>query len=273
MCRLTVPRVTYRLRVLASRLHALPDFIIIGAQKGGTTSLYAYLAAHPWVMPASKKEVHFFDNHFGAGLAWYRRHFPPLLQLRARGAITGEASPYYLYHPHTPGRIANALPRVRLIVCLRNPIDRAVSHYWHQVELGREPLSMEQAFEVERERIGAEAARVADDGAHYSPVHRRYSYLDRGQYADQLERYFQSFPRRQILVVKSEDLFRDTQAAYDGVCRFLGLAPRPLLDRVPRNAGTYHRPLDPGLRRELARFFQPHNERLYGLLGERYDWA
>lgn len=259
---------------LTSRLHALPDFIIVGAAKAGTTSLYFYLSSHPKIYPATKKEVHYFDLNFPRGEHWYRRHFPPALRLKLEGAITGEASPYYLYHPHVPGRIAHALPDVKLIVCLRNPVDRALSHYWHVVRAGNEPLAPEEALDMETEslRIGEEKARLIADGNYDSRAYRIHSYLDRGIYADQIAAYQRYFPASQLLILKSEDLFADTQGTCDSVLDFLGLDHHPLPTDTVQHKGSYEQDVKPETRERLAAFYEPHNQRLYDLLGVDAAW-
>jgi len=113
----------------------------VGAQKAGTSSLYSYMVQHPQVLPAARKEIHYFDRHYDKGLRWYRRHFP----LRARLSserLSGEASPYYLFHPHAPRRIAETLPDARILMLLRNPANRAISHYFHEARVGREKLPL-----------------------------------------------------------------------------------------------------------------------------------
>jgi|SRR5690242_3518862 len=120
----------------------LPHFLIIGAQRCGTTSLFEYLARHPDVAPPSAKELHFFDSEYHKGDAWYRERFPSL----RNGFITGEATPYYIFHPHTPTRVRDWNSKVKLIVLLRNPVDRAYSHYHHEVRLGTESLDFETAL-------------------------------------------------------------------------------------------------------------------------------
>src|SRR6266480_7948081 len=147
-----VLRGTYRAygRATAS-LRPLPDFLILGAQKAGTTALYAYLRQHPEITGPSWKEVSFFDRHYARGEAWYRGNFPN--SLRARGKLVGEASPSYLFHPLAPERVAGLVPEAKLIALVRNPVDRAYSHYQHEVALGREPLSFEDAVAAEYERL------------------------------------------------------------------------------------------------------------------------
>ena len=143
----TTPLLEKVYRAVTSPIRLLPDFLIIGTQRGGTTSLYHYLQAHPCIRPASTKEVHFFDTKFHKGLAWYRGHFPTRIEqssvnrLHGHSLMTGEATALYLFHPHAPKRVAKALPFVKLIVLLRNPVDRALSHYYHAIKHGYETLS------------------------------------------------------------------------------------------------------------------------------------
>src|SRR5438067_227401 len=132
----------------------LPDFLIIGTQRGGTTSLYHYLKTHPCVESATTSDTHFFDKKFSKGLGWYRGHFPTWMekyyaQMRGQRFVTGEASSSYLFHPHVPKRVVQVLPHVKLIVLLRNPVDRAYSQYYHAIELGHETLSFEEAIASE----------------------------------------------------------------------------------------------------------------------------
>src|SRR5229473_3108964 len=147
-------------RATTNPLRLLPDFVIIGTQRGGTTSLYNYLAEHPSIGAASIKEVHFFDtSHYKQGLAWYRAHFPPFVQkyytqhVQKQAFITGEASPYYLFHPFAARRMANSLPHVKLIVMLRNPVDRAYSHFYHELEGGHETLPKGTVLDIEERRL------------------------------------------------------------------------------------------------------------------------
>src|ERR1700730_9070734 len=161
-------------RGITNPIRLLPDFLIIGTQRGGTTSLFHYLEAHPCVRPAVNKDLHFFDRKYNKGLAWYRGHFPTRVEryyaqkIRGRAFLTGEASPSYLFHPHTPGRVAQAVPHVKLIVLLRNPVTRAYSQYHHAVELGHETLSFEDAIRGEEERTSGEQRKMLQDAHYYS---------------------------------------------------------------------------------------------------------
>ncbi len=240
---------------------SLPQFIIVGVQKGGTTSLYDYLCQIPQVWSAATKEVHYFDINFDRGMNWYHDRFPIERELELAGALTGEASPYYLFHPHAIARIKATVPEARLIVCLRNPVDRAISHYWHNVKKGREPLSISDAFAAEPERLKGEDARMYLDPTYVSYNHQHYSYLSRGYYADQLHRLFQHFSREQVLIIKSEDLFTDAKSTTEYVCEHIGLATADLsgIDFSPQNVGKKLQTEDSDLRCSLSESYAEPN--------------
>ena len=254
-------------------MRPLPDFIIIGAQKGGTSALNYYLTRqHPSVLPADKKEVHFYDRNFHKGRLWYRAHFPLAVRHR-RAVITGEASPYYLAHPHVPARIAATQPDVKLIAVLRNPKTRALSHYQFSVRRGREPLTFAEALEHEEARITEGWERLLVDADYDAKNYRFYSYKHRGRYAEQLRRYFDYFDRSQLLVLTSDALKTQTRASMERICDFLGI-PRDLdeLDLTPRGVGNYAHELTPDIDAQLDEYFRPLNEDLYELLGEDFGW-
>lgn len=201
----------------------LPDFLGIGVQKGGTTTLQRLLERHPgaWLPPA--KELQFFSLHHQRGEAWYRQQFAAARPQQRCGEIT----PYYLFHPEAAARIAALLPQVRLLVLLRDPVERALSQYFHARRLGLEPLDLEAAFAAEEGRLaGAEAVLAASEGRHRS--HQEHSYLARSRYELQLHRFELRFPPGQLLVLRSEALFADPQRVWRQVLAFLDLEPLPL---------------------------------------------
>lgn len=257
---------------LTSPLRGFPAVLIIGAQKAGTTSLFNYLVQHPDVLPPIAKEVHYFDLRYNRGARWYQGCFPYRRRLR-RGAVTLDATPYYLFHPLVPRRVAELLPTVKLIVLLRNPVDRAFSHYQHEVRGGREPLPLAEAFEREPERLAGEEDRLRRDPAYYSVNHHRHSYLRRGHYAEQLDRWVEQFPRSQLMVIQSERLFREPAEVTASVHQFLGLEPHRLERYETFLPGSYKSGLPPELRSRLATYFEPHNRELYRWLGEEFDWS
>jgi hypothetical protein len=233
---------------------ALPDFVIIGAQKGGTSFLYHLLTLHPLVEPAARKELHFFDNPelFDHGAEWYRRCFPRLNSKDRQRFITGEATPYYLFDPPVAKRMAQIVPKARLIALLRNPIDRAYSHYQMQVKRGTEPRTFEEAIEQQHS-----------------------SYMSRGIYVDQLLRWFEFFGKEQMLILKSEDFFARPVETLKVVLTFLDLPdwqPEASELQQRRHSGTYKQKMDPSTRQRLEAYFEPYNQRLYECLDVDFGW-
>ena len=267
----------WKVRHASSHLRVLPDFLIIGTMKGGTTSLYDYLCRHNKVETAFRKEVHYFDGNYTRGAPWYRGNFPTRRQLQrlGQGAVTGEATPYYLYHQAAAERIAGLVPRASLIAVLRDPADRAISHYFHSVRTGMDTRPIRQAFAEENAYVQAEEKHVLRDD-YTSDQHRMWSYVARGHYAQQLEEYFKRFSRKQMLILKSEELFADPQMAVREVTDFLGIDPVTLSDVEVLNAGTYLKSDSSEVeqvREELRRYFESHNQRLSELLDRDFTWS
>jgi hypothetical protein len=256
---------------------ARPGFLVIGGQKCGTTSLYHYLTQHPCVAAASKKEIQYFSENLERGEGWYRSHFPRLVgrdpgRLLGRGRIlTGEATPYYLFHPHAPKRVRESLPGVKLLVMLRNPVERAFSHHRYHSKLGYETLSFEEAVAAEPSRLEGELDRLQRDEHYEAIAYKHYSYLARGRYVDQLERWFAQFPREQFLILSSEQFFRDPSGAYREVLEFLQLPPHELPSYDAVNVGSYA-PIDAATRARLVDHFREPNRRLYELLDRDFGW-
>jgi len=259
-------------------LRGLPDFIIIGAQKGGTTSLYNYLKEHPCVLPSFGKEIHFFDRHHGRGLWWYRSHFPLESYKRRHGrahggvVLCGEASPFYLMHPLVPERAFRAAPQAKLIALLREPVSRAHSHHHQELRVGVETLSFEEAVEQEPQRIAGERDRLMTEPHYRSYPLEKFSYLTRGVYIDQLLAWRKFYPAGQMLVLRSEDLFDDPAGTYRRVLEFLGLPPHELKSAKRYNYHGDYSAMTPDTRQRLRDYFQPHNRRLCEYLGWERAW-
>ena len=267
-------------RTVTASARALPDFLILGAQKAGTTSLHRYLELHPAMLAPSVKEVHFFDVQWWRGQRYYRAHFPTTLARIARRlsrgqrAITGEASPYYLAHPQVPRRVHSVCPRIPMIVILRDPIERAHSHYLHNCRIGAESCTtFAEALDREPERLAGELERMSADERYESFAHRHHSYVLRGQYAAQLRAWFDVFPREQILVLENEALARDPAGVYRRVLDFLQLPPWQPQAFARHNAAGSSAPLEAKIRTQLAEHFEPHNRELYELLGHEFAWT
>ena len=254
---------------VTSPFRPLPDFLVLGAQKAGTTALYEYLRRHPQISGPSWKEVSFFDRHWARGESWYRGNFPNVA--RTRGKHVGEASPSYVFHPLAPRRVQEVVPEARLIVLVRNPVDRALSQYNHEVALGREPLPFEEALDAEEERLRGEQERMAADPRYFSREWWSHTYKARGRYAEQLERWLAVFPREQLLVLPSDDLGSEPARAHAQVLEFLGASPQRL-DSYPRVYEREYEPMKPETRERLAAEFEEPNRRLYELLGRDLGW-
>jgi hypothetical protein len=260
-------------RRLSSQRRKLPDFMIIGGQRCGTTSMYSYLVQHPDVAPAFIKETHFFDRNYHKGVDWYRTYFPTQSGNGTPSAhpITGEATPIYLFHPDVPKRVSDSLPDAKLIILLRNPVFRAHSHYQMNVRLGIETRSFEDVVLSEL----TELEHVPADGVSNNISSRdhqfHFSYLQRGQYADQILRWQVYFKPEQFLVIQSEDFFRDTQNMMQDVFDFLELDRFSVPDIKSHNSGDY-KSMPASIRTRLEAYFDPFNYQLNFLLGSDFTW-
>ena len=262
----------------AGRAGMLPDFLIVGGQRCGTTSMTRALSQHPAVFSAALQlEVHYFDRHYDHGLAWYRSHFPlrarAHLAARAAGAapLAFESSPYYMFHPLAAERISRDLPGVKLLVLLRDPVERAYSGHAHAFCADHETEPFERALELEAARLDGEAERITADPAYHSASHQHHAYRTRGQYAEQLERLERLFGRERIHVVDSDAFFADPGPVYDTVLEFLGLARRgrPVFRRHNSRSRA---PISRKVRAALEEHFRPHDDRLARWLGHEPGW-
>ena len=236
-----------------------PSFLILGAQKGGTTTLYDALCQHPHVARAVIKEVHFFNDHWARGENWYRAHFPYSRPGDIR--ITGEATPEYLDHPEAPARVKSLLPDAKFIVLLRDPVRRTLSHHLHTYLRRREKLPLHEALRAEEQRLAAEGD--------WGQAHKFFSYVRRSFYAEQLARWFKHFPRDQFYICRSEDFFADPQKTYGEILVFLGLPPHtPHIGKLNANGETAILAIPPDL---PAKFEKP-NADLVSLLGPQFRW-
>lgn len=260
----------------------MPEFLIIGGQKCGTTSLYVYLTRHPQIFPASQKEIHFFDLNYHQGIDWYLAQFPAKPDRQV--IFTGESSPYYLFHPWVPQRVKQLFPDIKLIVLLRNPVERTWSHYHHEVRLGFENLPFEVALDREAERVAGEIEKLRGDPTYYSFNHQHYTYLSRGIYVDQLTAWMELFPRKQFLILNSEQFYANPSATLTQTLEFLGLSSCDLScdsscdlscdlgEYHPYNFGEYP-PMSNNIRKKLINYFAPYNQELYQNLQVNWNWS
>jgi hypothetical protein len=214
---------------------------------------------HPSIfMPRRPQELHYFDldANYRRGTSWYASHFT---EVRSHHEAVGQTSPLYIYEPHVPGRIAELLPEVKLIFILRDPVARAYSHYWHEVKKGRETLGFEEALSLESQRLrqGARERRV-------------FSYIDRGRYRQQLQRYLDQFAPDQLLLLLMEEMSADPVATINQCCVFVGVRERgqEIVDQMPRRRYNVSRlPRS----RWLQQFFAPWRARS-ALVGKLIDY-
>ena len=228
------------------RLNSKPDFLIIGAQKAGTTSLFSWLIQHVDVVGPRMKELHFFDRRWvdsKVGDYWadfpLRVHMNAAARVRRRTVVTGEATPYYLFHPLVPQRVHSVLPDVKLVVVLRDPVQRAISHYWHEVNHGRESLSLEDALAAEPDVIAPDLDRVAR-GQEPSRLLPAKSYVARGCYAEQLDRWAVLFSPSQMLILSFAELVSQPLSVDRKTLEFIGVDPdaSPAPEFETQNAGS-----------------------------------
>ena len=260
----------------------LPDFLVIGTKKGGTTSVANWLVQHPQVVPMfprfqRHKSPHYFDINYHRGPSWYRSHFPTEAA-RARHvgevgrSLVGEASPYYLFHPAAADRIAETAPAVRMVAVLREPVSRAHSNYYDRVVAGTETLpTFEAALDAEESRLTGVTDEWLATPGHYSFSHDHHTYLARGHYAEQLRRYFDRFDREQLLVLPLEALKREPDKTFWRIEDHLGLDHHQVA-LEERNVRSGNPPIDPATRARLTAYYEPYNRELAELLGEDYGW-
>lgn len=267
----------------ASNSRMRPGYLIVGTKRGGSTSLAAWVNQHPQTAPCrSRKGTHYFDINYPRGQKWYFSRFE---KPRNDWIITGEASPYYMYHPAAAERIAATIPDVKLIAVLRDPVERAWSQYCYEVARGNESEPFERALDLEPERIRGECERLLTDPAYPGLPYRLHGYLERGHYAEQLERIYAKFSSDQVLVLGSERMFADPHAELARVWDFLGLAQvrlegladyHELLKKKAepnRDADYSRKTLPPTSRQRLTEYYRPLNEKLRELTAIDFGWT
>jgi hypothetical protein len=255
-----------------------PSFLIIGAQRCGTTSLFKALSSHPQVMrPPVEKGTDYYTFLHSRGLGWYRGHFPLRGSARIRALRHGkpvafEACTYYLFHPLAMERIAVDFPGIRLVAMLRDPVERAYSAFKHELARGFETEpDFVRALDLEEHRLAGELERIREWPDYESFAHRHHAYLRRGQYAEQLERVLDHFPPDQLHVMESEAFFADPAREFSELLDFLGLAQwaPPRFDRHNARPGA---PMPTTARERLQAHYAPHDARLAALLGRTPRW-
>lgn len=266
---------------LTAGLRTTPDFIIIGASRGGTTSLFRALMEHPDVVrPTYHKGINYFDLNYHRGFSWYRGHFPTGVAARhrvtqGRRPHVFEASGYYLFHPFVPERMARDLPKVKVVAMLRDPVERTYSAYQHELSRGFENETFERALDLEGERLVGAMDQMRQDPIREHFSHRHHSYVARSEYDVLLERWLAHFPKKRVHVFGSETFFTDPRPTFGALADFLGLAPHAGMHFKRYNAEP-RTVIAPATAARLEAHFAPHNARLARLLGDAWvapDWV
>lgn len=268
MFKLKTSSIGESLRQRSNDRRMLPTYMIVGAQKAGTTFLHAILGQHPQVREPLRKEPNYFSFNYALGEDWYRANFP----LAEPGAITGDATTNYMFHPAAPGRMAKLLPDAKIIMLLREPAGRALSHYQMNIALGDDDVSFAEAISSESDRLAGELEKMAADPKYPAWAYRRFSYRTRGLYLEQLQRLEAEYPRDQILVMDSAKLFKQTDEAVLEVERFLGLPEWKPSHYRAENVAKVKRDADEETRASLKAFFAEPNAALFEHLGWEARW-
>ncbi len=251
----------------------LPNFLIIGAQKCGTSYIFNHLMSHPQIVKPSTKEVNYFSWLYSKGLEWYKNNFPEMYNTdeNNKKIITGEATTNYLFHPLTPMRVKKIIPDVKIIVSLRNPIDRAYSHYQMSVKNGFETLPFEDAIAYEKERLNGEKEKIIKNGSYNSLSFKNFSYLSRGKYVEQLQNWLNYFPKEQFMIFSAEKLRNENSKILSEIYKFIDIPDWEPKILLRGNQGNYPE-MNPDTRKKLIQYFEPHNEKLYRFLNRKFDW-
>jgi len=263
---------------LSSAGRLLPDFLVVGGQRCGTTSLFRALEQHPHIVrPTLNKGVNYFDINYHKGPRWYAGHFPRASTRTRRLGVgtpfaTFEASGYYLFHPLAAERIARDLPEVKIVAMLRDPAERAFSAWKHEHARGFDDESFERALELEEARVAREAERMAVDPNFQGYSHRHHAYAARGDYVQQLSRYYERLPREQIHVLYSEAFFDDPVGEFRALTTFLGVEDVPGVHFDQHNARGSG-PMSEQVRRLLTGRFTGQADELHTLVGRRPPWS
>jgi hypothetical protein len=267
----------FELRRLRTASRAMPHFIVIGAQKSGTSSMFSYLKQHPQIIRPIFKEPYFFDRHYQRGLSWYGCNFPSqgtigrLDDRFGQPHLTFEATATYVFDENVPDRIARDLKTRKFILLLRNPAERAISAYWHARRMGIEPRSLADAMQDDLRLYHEEMPENKTVSNPTGPVPPRLSYLRRGIYHEAVARWQNTFSPDSLLVLQSETMFADPGAIMTKVFAFLNLPQPQSIDFTPQNVGEYD-DRDAEVRQVLQDFYRPHNAHLNSICRNGLNW-
>ncbi len=255
----------------------LPDLIVAGAQRCGTTTLYRLLVEHPAIVrPLFHKGIGYFDVGYDHPWSWYHGHFPVAAVAAARTARVGrpmtfDSSGYYMFHPLAADRIAKHLPDVKVVTLVRDPVERAFSAYKHELARGFETEDFETALALEPERLAGEVERMQADPSYQSFHHRHHAYVGRGRYAEQIVRLRQALPPEQVMVIDANRFFAEPVEQFARLQEWLGL-PVHNPEKVEQANARPSKPMPDSIRSMLLDTFESPDVELAGLLGTTPSW-
>ena len=258
--------------------YLLPDFLIIGAPRSGTSSLYSYLVQHHSILPCKIKEPNYFSMYYNRSPSWYKTFFSTkwnkfLCETKTKSkAITGEASTQYYWHPHVPKRVKKLIPNAKIIILLRNPIDRSYSQYEMEVRHDNEELTFEAAIKEEKNRISNEMDKMSHNEHYFSSKYTMYAYLEKSIYVNYIKNWLKYFPKDQFLFLKSETFFQETESILEKTFQFLDLPSQKFSNFKILRKGNYQ-PIKKETRISLIDYFKPYNEELYSLIDQDFHWS
>ena len=259
---------------LSSPLRVLPECFVIGVVRSGTTSLYHYLGQHPCIGPSAYDEIGYFDENYHLGINWYKSLFPTKFTrdkiIKKHGKfLTYDVTPFYIYNPLVTRRIFESFPQAKIISNLRNPIDRAYSNYIIMLQDGDTTKTFEEIVKMEMDKIDKSKSKLNDESYIVDTFYENL--LARGFYANQLEVWFEKFQKNQLLMISTEDLAQKTDHVLTKVFEFLDLPYFKIRDFTKQNKREYPLMKDE-TRKLLIEFYKPHNEKLYSLINQHFDW-
>ena len=259
---------------LSSPLRVLPECFVIGVVRSGTTSLYHYLGQHPCIGPSAYDEIGYFDENYHLGINWYKSLFPTKFTrdkiIKKHGKfLTYDVTPFYIYNPLVTRRIFESFPQAKIISNLRNPIDRAYSNYIIMLQDGDTTKTFEEIVKMEMDEIDKSKSKLNDESYIVDTFYENL--LARGFYANQLEVWFEKFQKNQLLMISTEDLAQKTDQVLTKVFEFLDLPYFKIRDFTKQNKREYPLMKDE-TRKLLIEFYKPHNEKLYSLINQHFDW-
>lgn len=265
----TLKTLAFTPRILSPGLRQLPKFLLVGIQKGGSSSLYKYICAHPEVKRAFVKEPNYFLRWYHEKTwNWYRAQFP----LKSSKYITGEATPNYMINPHLPQRIHQHLPDVKIIMVLREPLARAISHYHHSVKYGWESRDLKTALTSDSELCEDEYKKIAQDPDYYSHDYIKHAYLHKGLYSLHLKPWITQFGLENLLIIETGQLQNQATEVYKKLTDFLEIKSWVPDEFKHHNTGNSTKPkLDFDVE-QLKDYFETSNTELQKLLGDPFGW-